>query len=307
MTATSAPLPPPSSADEAAELAARYGLRQVGVRPSLRQYVRETWVRRDFARYLATSRAYAENQDTYLGQLWSVLNPALNAAVYVLLFGFLLDTKRGMNDVVAFIVVGTFLYKFFQDCVNGGANSIAKNLSLVRALHFPRAILPISNVMANLTSLVPSLGVMAAFILLSYFIPGTIWGGVSWRWVLIVPAIGLLYVFSLGVAFIVARLVAQLPDLQNILGFVLRLGMYASGVIFSIERYVGALNNDALLHVMSYQPVAIYLDIARQSLLDEPAIPLDWTKWVWGAGWAVVFLVLGFVYFWRAEARYGRE
>ncbi|MDQ2624607.1 MAG: ABC transporter permease [Actinomycetota bacterium] len=307
MTATSAPLPPPSTPEEAAALASRHGLRQVGVRPSLRQYVRETWVRRDFAKYLANSRAYAENQDTYLGQLWAVLNPVLNAAVYVLLFGFLLDTKRGMDNVVGFIVVGTFLYKFFQDCVNGGANSIHKNLSLVRALHFPRVILPLSNVMANLTSLLPTLGVMAGFILLSYFVPGTEWGGVDWEWLLIIPAITLLYVFSLGVAFIVARLVAALPDLQNVLGFVLRLGMYASGVIFSIDRYVGNLDNDALLAVMTYQPVAVYLDLARQAVLNESTIPLDGTKWLWGVGWALVFFVVGFIFFWRAEARYGRE
>src|SRR5690606_15746042 len=123
--------------------------------------------------------------------------------------------------------------------VNGGASSIAKNLSLVRALHFPRAILPISNVLSNVASLLPTLGVMAVIVLLSYFVPGTVWGGVSWRWLLIAPAVGLLYVFSLGGAFIVARLVAALPDLANILGFLLRLGMYASGVIFSIEHYVG--------------------------------------------------------------------
>src|SRR5690554_89137 len=173
MTATADPLPPPATPEDAAALAAQHKLRQVGVRPSLLQYIRETWQRRHFAQFLANSRAYAENQNTYLGQLWAVFNPALNAAVYVLLFGFLLDTKRGMDNVVGFIVVGTFLYKFFQDSVMGGANSISKNLSLVRALHFPRIILPLSNVMSNLTSLVPSLGVMVGFILLSYFVPGT--------------------------------------------------------------------------------------------------------------------------------------
>lgn len=307
MTALAAPLPPPATPDEAAALAAEHKLRQVGVRPSLRQYVRQTWARRDFAKFLANSRAYAENQHTYLGQLWAVINPTLNAAIYVLLFGFLLKIDRGMENVVGFIVVGTFLYKFFQDSVTGGANSIAKNLSLVRALHFPRVILPLSNVMSNLTSLLPSVVVMCGIVLLSRFIPAVTWGGVGWNWLLLVPAIGLTYVFSLGFAFIMARLGAVLPDLLNLLPFFLRLGMYASGVIFSIERYVGALNNDVLLHVMSYQPVAIYLDLARQALLSEPTIPLDATKWLWGVGWAVLFFVVGFIFFWRAEARYGRE
>lgn len=307
MTATAAPLPPPSTSEEAAALAAQYRLRQVGVRPSLRQYIRETWIRRHFAQFLANSKAYAENQNTYLGQLWAVINPTLNAAVYVLLFGFLLQIDRGMENVVGFIVVGVFLYKFFQDSVTGGANSISKNLSLVRALHFPRVILPLSNVMSNLTTLLPSVAVMCGIVVLTRYIPAVTWGGVSWEWLLLIPAIGLTYVFSLGVAFIMARLGAALPDLINLLPFFLRLGMYGSGVIFSIERYVGPLNNDALLTVMTHQPVAIYLDLARQAVLQEPTIPLDGTKWLWGIGWAVLFFVVGFIYFWRAEARYGRE
>lgn len=307
MTATGTPLPAPATSDDAAALAAQYKLRQTGVRPSLRQYIRETWVRRHFAQFLANSRAYAENQNTYLGQLWAVINPTLNAAVYVLLFGFLLKIDRGMENVVGFIVVGVFLYKFFQDSVTGGAGSISKNLSLVRALHFPRIILPLSNVMSNLTSLLPSVVVMCGIVYLTRFIPAVEWGGIGWEWLLLFPAILLTYIFSLGFAFIMARLGAVLPDLLNLLPFFLRLGMYGSGVIFSIERYVGPLNNDALLTVMTYQPVAIYLDLARQALLQEPTIPLDGSKWLWGVGWAVLFFAVGFIFFWRAEARYGRE
>lgn len=306
MTATAEPLPPPATPQEAAALAAQHKLRQVGVRPPLRQYVRETWVRRHFAQFLANSRAYAENQNTYLGQLWAVINPTLNAAVYVLLFGFLLSVDRADN-VVGFIVVGVFIYKFFQDSVTGGANSISKNLSLVRALHFPRIILPLSNVMSSMTTLLPTVAVMCGIVYATRFIPDAVWGGVSWEWLLLVPALGLIYVFSLGFAFIMARIGAALPDFLNLLPFFLRLGMYGSGVIFSIERYVGDLNNDVLLNVMTHQPVAIYLNLARQALLEEPTSPLDGSKWLWGVGWAVLFFVIGFIYFWRAEARYGRE
>lgn len=306
MTATAEPLPPPATPQEAAALAAQHKLRQVGVRPPLRQYVRETWVRRHFAQFLANSRAYAENQNTYLGQLWAVINPTLNAAVYVLLFGFLLSVDRADN-VVGFIVVGVFIYKFFQDSVTGGANSISKNLSLVRALHFPRIILPLSNVMSSMTTLLPTVAVMCGIVYATRFIPDAVWGGVSWEWLLLAPALGLIYVFSLGFAFIMARIGAALPDFLNLLPFFLRLGMYGSGVIFSIERYVGDLNNDVLLNVMTHQPVAIYLNLARQALLEEPTSPLDGSKWLWGVGWAVLFFVIGFIYFWRAEARYGRE
>lgn len=297
-------LPAPRSAEEAARIAERFGLRQVGVRPTLRAYVAETWRRREFARTLATSNALAENQGSYLGQLWAVLTPTMNALVYVLIFGLLLQVTRGQENAIGFIVVGTFMYRFFSECASDGAKSVQKNLNLVRALHFPRSLLPISAVMTNLASLVPALFVMAAIVLLSQFLPAVTFGGVDWEWLLVVPAVGLCYVFNLGVAFTLARLVERVPDLGNLLPFVLRVLMYASGVIFAIDHYV---KDPALQSVMSYQPVAVYLNLARQALLDEPNIPLDGTMWLLGLGWAVLSLVVGFVFFWRAEARYGRE
>jgi teichoic acid transport system permease protein len=56
---------------------------------------------------------------------------------------------------------------------------------------------------------------------------------------------------------------------------------------------------------MQYQPVAIYLELVRSCLLEET--PVDPSLWWWGVGWAVVFLVVGFVLFWQAEERYGRD
>ncbi len=304
MTATSAPLPPPDSPEAAAALAEEHGLRQVGVRPPLRDYIRDTWRRREFAKTLATSSAFAENQNSYLGQLWAILNPTMNAFVYFLIFGVVLQLTRGQENGIGFIVVGTFMYRFFSESATGGAKSVQKNLNLVRALHFPRSLLPISTVMANLAGLVPAVFVMCAFVLGSAVLPSVTFGGVDWEWLLIVPAVGLLYVFSTGVAFMLGRVVERVPDVGNLLPFVLRILMYASGVIFPIDRYI---SEPVLSAIMGYQPVAVYLNLARQALLNEPNIPLDWSLWAWGAGWAVLFFLVGFVFFWRAEARYGRE
>lgn len=304
MTTTTSPLPPPESAEAAAALAEANGLRQVGIRPSLREYVRSTWERREFARTLARSTALAENQGSYLGQIWAVLTPLMNALVYVLIFGLILRVTRGQENAIGFIVVGTFMYRFFSDSASGGAKSVQKNLNLVRALHFPRSLLPISTVMANLTSLVPAIFVMCVIVLASSLLPSVTFGGVDWEWLLIFPAVALLYVFNIGIAFFLARIVERVPDIGNLLPFVLRVLLYASGVIFAIDHYI---KDPALAGIMSYQPVAVYLNLARQALLNEPNIPLDGTMWLLGLGWAIVSFVLGFIFFWRAEARYGRE
>lgn len=298
--------PPASPFDgvTAAELAERHGLKPIGVRPAIGPYIASVWRRRQFIRVLASSRALLETGSNYLGHFWAVLNPVMNALVYVLIFGYIIGTDRGLGNVVGFIVVGTFVYRFFSEAVSDAARSIPRNLNLVRSLHFPRAVLPMSAVTAQLASLVPAIAVMALFVWLSDRFLVNADTTPNWNWLLIVPAVVLTYLFSMGAGFILARLCAGLPDLLNLLPFLLRLGMYASGVLFSIDHYV---HNEALAAVMAYQPVAIYLDLARQALLVEESIPLDLTKWLWGAGWAVALLVVGFVFFWRDEARYGRE
>lgn len=303
MSVTSSPASPFDGVT-AAELAERHGLKPIGVRPALGPYIASIWRRRQFINVLAGSRAMLETGNNYLGHFWAVLNPVMNALVYVLIFGFIIGTDRGLNNVVGFIVVGTFVYRFFSEAVSDAARSIPKNLNLVRSLHFPRAVLPMSAVSAQLASLVPALAVMGLFVWFSdRFIADTDMTP-SWRWVLIIPAVGLTYLFSMGVGFILARLCAAVPDLLNLLPFVLRLGMYASGVLFSIDHYV---RNEALAAVMEYQPVALYLNLARQALLVEPSIPFDPSRWIWGAAWAIALFVIGFVFFWRDESRYGRE
>lgn len=288
-----------------AEIAERYGLQRMGVRPGLREYMRSLWERRDFTLVLARSKAEAENQNTYLGRVWDILNPTLNAAVYVLIFGLLLKTRDGMANVVGFIVVGTFMYKFFSDSVTGSAKAIPRNLNLVRSLHFPRAVLPISSVLAELTMLAPALLVMATFVIVSDRWMFNLGSQPDWTWFLLLPAVLMLFMFSTGAGFVLARLGARWPDILNFLPFVLRIGMYASGVIFSIDHYIKG--NEVLGAIMNYQPVAVYLNLARQAVLEEPSAPFAPHMWLVGLAWAVVMLVVGFIVFWRDEARYGRD
>ena len=83
--------------------------------------------------------------------------------------------------------------------------------------------------------------------------------------------------------------------------FVLRILMYVSGVFFSIDHYVGS----AAGRDRADPPAGGDLPRARPGrLLTEVTAPAS--TWLWGVGWAVAALVLGFVYFWRSEARYGR-
>lgn len=288
------------------ELIEQNNLERMGVRPGLWEYMKRLWARRSFIKVLASSKAKARNQNSYLGQVWSILTPLLNAAVYVLIFGVILNVAReGVSNTIGFIVVGVFMFRFFEQSISNGAKAIRGNLNLVRSVEFPRAVLPISTVMTELATLLPAVLVMCFIAYLSgVFVPGGDYDPLSWRYVLIIPAVALMYIFNTGCAFIMARWVAITPDIENVIPFVMRLAMYGSGVIFSLDQFVG---DHPAGTILQYQPISVYLYLGRSSLLDEPGFPPDPMMWVWGLGWAILFLVAGFLIFWRGEERYGRD
>lgn len=293
-----------SGATNAAAEAKKYGLKPIGVRPPLGQYIKDVVARREFLVALSSARAQSENQNTYLGQFWTVLTPLLNSLVYVLIFGFLLDTTRGLENIIGFIVVGTFMYGQFTSAVTDAARSIKSNLKLVRALNFPRVLLPFAAILKDFMVNLPGVIVMVVIAEISVALKQGTDALSPERWILIVPALLLMILFSTGLGMILARIASRTPDVLKLLPFILRIGMYASGVIFAFQQRMDPGN---LRTIMEHQPVAVYLNLARQALISEPSIPVDSTLWIHGVAWALVIFVIGFVVFWRDEARYGRD
>src|SRR6185312_10759944 len=105
----------PASPDEgltAARLAARFGLSVSGARPSLPEYVRQLWGRRHFILAFSQAKLTAQYSQAKLGQLWQVVTPLLNAAVYFFIFGVILEADRGMprEVYIPFLVTGVFVF-----------------------------------------------------------------------------------------------------------------------------------------------------------------------------------------------------
>ena len=280
----------------AGELAQQYGLASISARPGLRQYLRQIWARRHFLVAFSNARMTSLYSRTRLGQLWQLITPLLNAGVYLLLFGVLLNTSRGVDNFVAFLVIGVFIFNFTQRSVRHGADSVSRNLGLIRALHFPRATLPLAYTLTELQQLVGAMVVMAGVVLFTG-------EPITLRWLLVPVAVALQSVFNAGVALIAARAVAEAPDLNKVLPFFLRTWLYMSGVFYSIPVQADRFP-DWVRVVLEVNPAAVYIDLVRTALLAEHD-PLPYS-WPLAAGWAVVALVIGFVYFWRAETRYGR-
>jgi teichoic acid transport system permease protein len=200
---------------------------------------------------------------------------------------------------IPFLVMGIFVFTFTQNSLMAGVRAIPTNLGLVRALHFPRASLPISFSMQQLQQLLYSMIVVVVVAVGFGNYPRL-------SWLLVLPALALQFAFNTGLALIFARMGAKTPDLAQLMPFLTRTWMYASGVMFSISEMLKD-KPQWIADVLQWNPAAIYMDLVRFALIDEyGANNLPPHVWAFAVGWAVLIGAGGFVYFWKAEERYGR-
>ncbi|MFF5705367.1 ABC transporter permease [Streptomyces sp. NPDC012794] len=296
-TVTLADPAPPS----AAELAAAHGLTVSGARPSLPRYAAQLWNRRHFVTAYATARMHATYSTARLGQVWHLMTPLLNAAVYYFVFGIVMRASHGVPDYVPFLITGVFVWDFIGSSVNAGTRAVHGNLGLVRALHFPRASLPISSVVQLFQQLLVTMAALVILLLAFGQTP-------SASWLIAVPVLFLMALFCTGCAMAMARIGSKNPDVSQLMPFVLRTWMYSSGVMWSIDSM---LSTDHLPQwvslVLKTNPAAVYIDLMRFSLIDSfTADSLPHHVWPIAIGWALLAGVGGFVYFWKAEEEYGR-
>jgi teichoic acid transport system permease protein len=282
-----------------AELAAKYGLAVSGARPSLPDYTRQLWSRRHFILAYATARLTALYTTAKLGQIWQVMTPLLNAGVYFLIFGVLLQTNRGIHNFIAYLCTGIFVFNFTQSAVLSGTRSIADNLGLIRALHFPRACLPIAFTVIQLQQLAFSMAVLGVIVLATGE-PFTL------RWLLVLPALVLQFAFNAGLALLMARIGARTTDTAQLMPFLMRTWMYMSGVFYNITVFTNHAPHWAA-QILQGNPALVYISLVRYALIDsQPASSLPHHVWPLAVGWALVVGLGGYVFFWRAEEEYGR-
>jgi len=290
----------------AEQLAARHGLTRIGARPTLRQYARAVWARRSFIWGLATNRAYSYNAGTYLGQAWTLLEPALAALWWVILFGVLFGGGDPTANQIGFITVGIFTYREFNHAVMSGTRVISRDLNLIRSHSFPRAIVPLADALSYFLLFIPTLIVMLIIVLVSGFFPGMEPVPVTTRWLAIIPFVIVYALFCAGINLIFSRIGARRPDLAGVLQLPLNVIQFTSGVMFSLSMWQSILG-DRGVRFLTYFPTTVYVYLMRSIALNEPDFPPSVLMWVLGILYALASFLIGFVFFWRAEDTYGRD
>jgi teichoic acid transport system permease protein len=285
---------PESSNSAARELANQFGLVSASKIPSLFDYLKSTWRRKDFVAELADARSTQQYSDSLLGRIWQLITPLLNAAIYYLIFGILLGTSKGIENFTAFLVAGVFVFNFMQVTVTAASASIPKNDRLIKAIHFPKLVLPLATVVQQIQQYFVSLVVLLVIVLVTGE-PLTL------MWLTLPLVLAMQILFTTGFALILARWGARSRDINQLLPFFTRTWRYVSGVFFSITIFTATMPA-AVGTALLLNPGAVYIDLVRDSLMvTESSDPIIW---IMGAVWAIVFFVAGLVYFYRGEKKY---
>ncbi|WP_299302579.1 ABC transporter permease [uncultured Brachybacterium sp.] len=267
------------------------------MRPSLGEYLQQLWQRRHFIWYDSRHRASTQNSRMHLGNVWLFLRPLIDAAFYFVIFGLVLKIGKGMENFPAFLIIGILLYRSTATSITSGTGLLRSNKAMIKAFTFPRASIPISAVLqATMTAVFTTMVMCFAIMVIPPFALPQI------SWVLVIPIFLIQAVLNLGLMLITARIGFHVPDMANVLAVVSRFLMYGSGVMFPIERF---LDNETALSIVTLNPLYQIIDMMRTVLLDGQ-VP-DLRAWIISIVSAVGILVVGFIYFWRAEESYGRE
>lgn len=205
----------------------RRGATRPGPIGLLREAVVEVTQRRRLIRYLVQADVRKKGADTLLGNLWWVLDPLLQMAVYVVLVSVVFH--RGVEDYPLFIFAAILPWKWFQSTVYDAITSVTGADRLIRQIQFPKLVLPVASAFAGVANFAFGLIPLAALILVLYRdrLSATL---------LLIPVIAVVqFFFNVAVAVGLAALNVFYRDIGNLSRHALRLWFYLSPGLYAIE------------------------------------------------------------------------
>jgi ABC-type polysaccharide/polyol phosphate export permease len=244
--------------------------------PDIREYLRALWERRHFMQELARADLRAERSGRVLGNLWSVLNPLFQAAIYYFLYTVLRSGRD--HSFLPILIANFFFFSLSLSALGEGGSSVKRAKSLMLSSTFPRALLPLTSVYKSLRSFMT-----AACVLLVLF---PLIGGRPGPGLFVLPLLfAIQVVMNVGIALAVSTYVVLVPDGTNVVQWVTRVLFFATPVIYPV-----ALLPAAAKAVLQFQP--LYPIFAAYQAVFGGDVPSPGLV-VMGALWAGVLLVAG--------------
>ena len=165
-------------------------------------------------------------KNSFLGVLWSFLNPLLQILVYAVVFQVIL--KNPKENYAIFICCGLIPWTFFSSAITRSAFTMVENGNLLKKVFFPREILPLSIVTSEAVNFLISTVIIIGFVMIGGI-------GIS-KYILFYPLVLITqYILLIGISLIVSSISVYVRDLQHLIGVAMQLLFYATPIVYSSE------------------------------------------------------------------------
>ena len=209
-------------------------------------------------------------QGSYLGVLWSVLQPLMLFAVMYVVFVKFLKFTDGTPTFPISLLCGTCLWQFFTESTSMGMRSIVDRGDLLRKIHFPNYIIVAATTMGSMISLAIHLGVVILFGFFAH-------AHYTWRVITVIPSILQLYAISLGVALLLGSLYVYFRDIGHIWDVILQALFYATPIIYPLSMVQKNPEFSWAADFMMLMPTTQTIMDIRHNLLSPEYVPTIWT------------------------------
>lgn len=182
-------------------------------------------------------------KNSFLGVIWSFLNPLLQIAVYAIVFPLIL--KNTQENYVIFLCAGLIPWTFFSTAISRAAFTMIENGNIIKKVYFPREILPISLVTSEAVNFIIATVIILIFVLFSGL-------GIS-KYIIFYPLILISqYLIILAISFVVSSITVYFRDLQHFIGIALQLLFYATPIVYATDTIPANFAWILKLNPMSY-------------------------------------------------------
>ena len=230
---------------------------------------------------------------SFLGVLWSFINPLLQILVYALIFPLVMKNGGSYKDYTVFMVCGLIPWAYFTTVINRASFIMIENGNILKKVYFPRSILPLSLVTSETINFLVSCIIILAFIVIKGF-------GIS-KFILFFPLVLLIqYVLLLGIALIFSAVTVYMRDIQHFIGVVLQLLFYATPIVYSIDTIP-----ENFRWILKWNPMTYIIEGYRAIFYNQTMPDLK-SLGVLGII-SIIILIVGYQLFNKLQKRFAEE
>jgi lipopolysaccharide transport system permease protein len=252
-------------------------------------YWKSLWAKRSLLYYLSRKDLTVRYKQTFVGIAWVMIRPFLTMVVFTMIFGSIAQLDSNGLPYGFIVFAGIVPWFLFANLFAETSGSLIANGNLLRKINCPRLIFPAANLLVSLVDCAVSLCILFLMMIWYRIMP-------SWQIIFFPVFIAMCAMTAIGLGLIAATFNAKFRDFQQLIPFLLQMGMYVSPV-----GYLNQLITKKWELVYSLNPLAGIINGFRWSLVPQ-SIPVYLPGLMYSAVFSIVVLLIGIKVFRNAEA-----